>query len=107
MNVGAGAAGEAVEEIEDQLGLQIAHQPHPNLGVNHGGAASAKIHGDHAQRFVHRHQEISRAQDSAFVAERPVEGLAQGDADILHRVVLIDIEIAAGRRVPGRSRRDG
>ena len=47
-----------------------------------------------AQGLIHGHQKVSRAQDAFLVAQRLVEGLAQRNADVFHRVVLVDIQIA-------------
>src|SRR5512133_602889 len=47
-----------------------------------------------AEGFIHRHQEVSGAQDAFLVAEGAVEGFAKRDADVFNGVVLIDIEIA-------------
>ena len=46
------------------------------------------------QRFVHRHHEVAGAVDAAAVAERLRHGLAERDADVLDRVMLIDVEVA-------------
>src|SRR5206468_1560091 len=45
-------------------------------------------------RFVHWHQEIPGAVDALLVAERFVECLAESDADVFDRVVLVNIEVA-------------
>src|SRR5208283_4708727 len=94
MNVGFCAAREAVEEVSHEFCLEIAHQTRSDLGINHGGPAPAEIDGDHAQSFVHRHHEISRAQDATLTAQRLGEGLAERDADVLDGVVLVHVEIA-------------
>jgi hypothetical protein len=39
---------------------------------------------------------VAVAHDAALVAERLVERLAQGDADVLDRVVMIDVHVALG-----------
>src|SRR5271166_5994435 len=92
--VGFRASREAVEEVSHKFCLEIANQTGPDLGINHGGAASAKIDGDNAQSFVHRHHEISRAQDAALATQRLGEGFAERNADVLNGVVLVHVEIA-------------
>src|SRR5579863_3298365 len=67
--------------------------------VNHGRGAPAKIHGGHSHRFVHRHQEISRAQDAAFAAQSFVEELTKHNTHILYGMVLVDIKIAASLKL--------
>jgi hypothetical protein len=94
VNIGARAAGEAFEEVGDQFGLQIANQARAYFGLNGKRRAAAEVDGGDGQRLVHGHEEISGAQNAAFVAERAIEGLAQRDAHIFNGVVLIDVEIA-------------
>src|SRR5262249_53544908 len=56
-----------------------------------------------AERFIHRHQKVPRAVDAAPRAERLRHDFSEGDADVLDRVMLIDIEVA--RRVEGQIER--
>ena len=58
--------------------------------------AAAEVDGDDANRFVHRHDEVAGAVDAAARAERGLDRLAERDADVLDRVVLVDVEIALG-----------
>ena len=76
--------------------LEIAHQAdfHPVLVYQRRTAA--QIYGDHGQRLIHRHYEVSRAIDAFAVAQRLGEQLADYDAYIFNGVVLVDIEIAFG-----------
>jgi predicted molibdopterin-dependent oxidoreductase YjgC len=39
---------------------------------------------------------VAVALDALLVAHGPGKGLAQGDADVLHRVVRIDVQVALG-----------
>ena len=94
VNVGAGAASESFEEVVDKLGLQIAHQTRANFGVDDAGCAPAEVDGGDAERFVHRHEEVAGAIDALLVAERVIEGLAEGNADIFDGVVLVNVEVA-------------
>src|SRR6185437_2973355 len=96
MNVGFGAARESLEKIGHQLGLKIAHQPGCSFGVNNGSSTAAEIDCSHAHGFIHRHQEISGAQNAALRAQSLVECLPDCDAYVLYRVMLIDIEITVG-----------
>ena len=105
VHVGARAARKALKEIRHQLGLQIADQARAHLRVDGKGRAPAQIHGGNGQRLIHRHHEVSGAQNAALVAERAIEGLAERNAHVFHRVVLIDIEIAIALRGRDRMRR--
>src|SRR3974390_31563 len=94
VNVSPGAAREAVEEIGNEFGLQVAHEPRADLGIHDNRAAATKVHGDDAQRLVHGHHEISGTQNAAFGAECRGEGLSKRDADVFYRVMLVDIKVA-------------
>src|SRR5690606_15916521 len=56
--------------------------------------ASAEIDRDLGIRLVHRQQEAV-ASDAALVAERAFQRLAERQRDVLDRVMLVDVEIAA------------
>ena len=94
VQVGFGVGDEAGEEILDKLGLQIADQSYfyPIL-INQRGSA-AEIDRGNGQRFIHRHHEIPGAQDAFLVAQGFVEKLAEDDACVFDRMMLVDIQIA-------------
>src|SRR5512146_2520311 len=94
VHVGAGSAGKSLEEIGHKLGLQIAREARAHLGIDGVRGAAAEIDGGYRERFVHRHDEVAGAQNAALVAQGPIERLSQGNADVLDRVVLVDVEIA-------------
>src|SRR5581483_9613259 len=48
----------------------------------------------HAEGLIHRHQEISRAQDAALRAQRLLECPPKHDSNVFDGMVLVDIEIA-------------
>lgn len=55
---------------------------------------------DHArERFVQRHIGMAIAANALLVADGASEGLAKGNADIFHRVVVIDVQIALAMNV--------
>ena len=90
---------EAVEEVVHQLRLQVADHAHAHFQINDGVRAATEIDGGHGQRFIHRHDEVASAVDPLAIAEGFEHRLTQHDADVLDRVMLIDVEIA------GRSER--
>jgi hypothetical protein len=49
---------------------------------------------DPCERLVHRDRGIRKSADTSPVAEGVIEGLPEGDSCVLHRVMLIDMEIA-------------
>ena len=96
MHVGAGAHGEAIEEIVHELGLEIPDHLDGELQLHHGVRAAAQVHRGHRQRFVHRHHEVAGAVDALLVSQRRCHGFAEDDADVFHGVVLVHIQIAGG-----------
>ena len=63
---------------------------------------------DAGQRLVHRQQAIGVAGQPALVAERLSQRLAERDADVLDRVVIVDVQVALGahRQVDQRMARE-
>src|SRR5579883_533366 len=98
MYVGSGAASESVEEVVHQFGLQIADQTSSNFCVDDNRRPTAQVNGSNAKRFVHRHQKVAGSIDTFFIAQCAVESLAEGDANVFDRVVLVDIEVAFARQ---------
>src|SRR5215471_7787455 len=98
VHIGAGGARETFKEIGHQFGLEIAHARRADFGVDHGDGTPGKIDGGQAKRLVHGHEKVAGAQDAATVRQGMIEGFAEGDADFLDRVVLVDIQVAAGRK---------
>src|SRR4030095_3081769 len=74
--------------------MQLAHLCRFLLQVHDRVRTSAQIDGGESERLVHRHHEVARAIDAFPVAERLAERLAERDAYVLHRVVLVNVEIA-------------
>src|ERR1700690_4149233 len=73
-------------EIPDEHGLRL-HA----VGEER---APAHVHHDTRQRFVHREEEESVPGDAQLVPQRLLEGLAKDKADILDRVVVVDVDVA-------------
>ena len=65
VDVRARADREALEEVVDQLGLQIADARDADLQVDDGMRPAAEIDGRDGQRLVHRHHEVAGAIDAA------------------------------------------
>ena len=51
------------------------------------------------ERLVHRHRRRAVARDAGTVAERSRERVAERGEDVLDRVVLVDVEVAAGEQL--------
>ena len=59
------------------------------------------------QRLVERHRRLAEAADAGLVAERLAQRLAEHEPDVLDRVVVVDLEIAAWPARSGRRARAG
>src|SRR3984957_19360361 len=94
MNIRARAASKTFKEVSNQFGLQVADSCGSYLRFNHRHRAATKIYRRQAERFVHRHQKISRSQNAAPIRERAIKRLTQSDSNIFDRMVLIDVKIA-------------
>ncbi|CDN44800.1 hypothetical protein BN871_FO_00040 [Paenibacillus sp. P22] len=55
----------------------------------------AEIDDDLGKSFVHRDEHACVTLDSPLVAKRLPQRLSEADADILHRVMVVDIDVAA------------
>src|SRR5690606_25916292 len=96
VHVRTGTLREPFEEILQQFRLQVADEADTQAEIDDGVGASAEVHGGDAERLVHRHQEVPGPVDADLRPERLRESLAERDADVLDRVVLIHVEIARG-----------
>src|SRR5215472_13730599 len=94
MDVRPGAASEALEEVIGQLRLEIAYQTRANLWIYYCHGSSAQINRCHSQRLIHRHEEISGAENAFAVSQGLVKCLTQGNPYILDAMMLVDIEVA-------------
>ena len=74
--------------------------------VDHVGGAPAQVDRSGGQRLIHRHQKIAGAQNPFLIAQRLRKCLSQSDTDVLHRVVLIDIQIALTNQIEIECLRD-
>ena len=96
VHVGARAEREAVEKIMDELGLQIADTRDADLEVDDCVRPPSEIDRGNRKRLVHRHDEIAGAVDAPPRAHSFGNSLAERNPEILHGVMLIDVEIAVG-----------
>src|ERR1700736_4276171 len=57
----------------------------------------AEVDGGGRKRFVHRHQKVSRPQNSSLGPERLAYRLTENDARVFDSVMLVHIEVASRR----------
>jgi ATP-dependent HslUV protease, peptidase subunit HslV len=92
----------------DQLGVKGSDLVGAERRPEHQEGAPRQIDGDAGQRFIHRHMDIGIARDASHVAKSLLEGLSEGNPDILGSVVGVHVQIACGLdgdidpRVPGK-----
>src|SRR5579884_2574084 len=95
MKVHADLVAQPLHEIVHQLGLKGADPLLLNRNVVGEKDPPADIHHGLAQRFVERHYGTAEAADSRAIAERLAERASQHDPDVLDRVMLVDMQVAA------------
>ena len=97
-------------EVFDQLTVELPDLRGGERGREHQVVAPAQVDGAGHERLFHRQREVAVAADARLVAQRLLDGLADADADVLDRVVLVDLQVARGAhrqvdgRVPGQQR---
>ena len=95
----AGVHGKSLEELAEQLGIDLADLVLAELGLEHQERPAGDVERRTGERAVHRKIRAGIAADALLVAQRLGHGLAQRDADILHRMVEIDVQVALAGHV--------
>jgi hypothetical protein len=93
----AGIGGKRVEELAEELRIEVADLGPREADVPDKVRAARHVDRRARASLVHREVDGGVAADAAALAQRLPDRLAEGDADILDRVVEIDM------RVPGRA----
>jgi hypothetical protein len=84
---------EAIEEVDEEFGLQVADMDYfDEVFVDEGGT-TAEVDGGDGESFIHGLDEVAGAVDAFTIAEGLAEELAKDDTDIFDGVVLVDIEV--------------
>src|SRR5229473_1642167 len=91
-----GIEGEGPEEVFEQLQVEVADARAAQRHVEDEVGPARDVHGGVQEGFIHGQEGRAVADDARLVAQRLAEGLAQADPHVLHRVVEVDLEIAAG-----------
>src|SRR5271157_5189973 len=92
----AGIAGQGLEELAHELGVERADCLGREFGLEDEERPARYVQRDAGQGLVHRQKAVGVAGQAAFVAERFGERLADGDADVLDGVVIVDVAVALG-----------
>ena len=88
--------GEGLEKFAHQIRVEF-----PDLRVMEGRAeheerTTGDVECDARQCFIHRQKAIGIACDATQITQRLTDGLAQHNACVFHRVMLINMQIALG-----------
>ena len=85
-----------LEELAHELGVERADLGRRERHVPDEERTRRQVERGAHQRLVHHQVARAVAPNAALVAQRLRQRLAQRDADILHRVVVVDMQIARG-----------
>ena len=89
--------GEGLPEFFDQFAVEVADLGRREIGAEDADREpAAQIDRHRGQRLFHRQREVAVAADAGLVAQRLLERLAEADADVFDRVVLVDVQVALG-----------
>src|SRR5579863_2802422 len=86
---------QGLHEVVHQLSLEAAHPLLRDRNVVSEIAAAADIHHGRTQRLVQRDHRFAEAADAGAVAECLAKSAPQHDSDVLDRMMLVDMEVAA------------
>ena len=85
-----------LEELAHQFGVEGADLGRRELHLPDKERPARDVDGGTGQRLVHGEIEAGIAGDAAAVAERLRDRLAENDAGVLNRVVVVDVQVAVG-----------
>jgi hypothetical protein len=90
----SGRPRERLERVRDELRGQRADPLAFERHVQHRVRTPREVEDHPRECLVHRHRGVTEALDPGAVAQRLEHRLAQGERDVLHRVVLVDLQVA-------------
>jgi len=85
---------EALEELVHEVDVERADQRARERHVELEARPARKVDHDARQRFVERNVRVAVAADADLVAERGFQRLPERDADVLDRVMRVDVQVA-------------
>src|SRR5690606_11290742 len=86
---------EALEELLEQVHIELADHRAGERHVHLQTRAPGEVQRHAGQGRVHRYVGVAVAAQTLLVAHCPGKGLAEGDANIFHGVVIVDVQVAA------------
>ena len=87
---------EGGKELAYELGVERADLWRREFGPEHQEGTAGDIERDAGQCPVHRQQAVGVTGDAGLGAERLQQRLPERDADVLDRVVIVDVQVALG-----------
>ena len=88
-----GMVDQALKELESELGVKLANLTRGKGQVHLKARTAREIHHHPAQGLIKRHIGVPIAADATFVPHRLGNRLTQGDANVFHGVVSIDVQV--------------
>ncbi|MCY1455360.1 hypothetical protein D9M71_724910 [compost metagenome] len=85
---------EALEEFLEQVNVEAADGGAGVRNMHLQAWTAGEVDHNPRQRFIERHVGVAVATDAFFVADGFGKRLAEGDTDVFHRVVVIDMQVA-------------
>jgi len=92
----AGMIDEALEEFTGQINIEVADTLTREIHIEFQPRAPGKIDNHSRECLIERHIGVTITAQTFFIATSLGKCLPQRDADILHRMVRIDMQITLG-----------
>ena len=86
----------ARKEFRQQLQVQLADLLAVELGAHEKARPPRNVDHGTRQSLVQRHQSVPKAANAGQLAQSLTQSLTENNADILHRVVGIHLQVALG-----------
>lgn len=87
---------QTMEKLREQINIELTDHRPRKIAMHLQARTSGEINHHPRQRLVKRHIAMSVASQPLLVAPGLGQGLAERDADIFHRMMGIDVQIAFG-----------
>ena len=93
-----GVIDKTLEKLEKQVDVKTAYSCPGKRNIVFQPRSPGEIDDHPRQGLIQRHVGVAVSENSFFITCGPGKGLAQSDADILHSVVVIDVQVTRLRR---------
>ena len=91
-----GVIGESLKKFMRKIDIELPDKGAGEVNMEFHARASRKIDDDPGQRLIQRHVGVAVAPQTLFVTHGLGDGLAQGNSDVLDRMMSVDMQIAPG-----------